>query len=70
VVLIFLLFIAKAYLEIIKTAYFDEKTKIFDRENRFVLFYALLNTIVVIVMVFNPFEMMEKLKDMFYVIFL
>lgn len=70
VVLIFLLFIAKAYLEIIKTAYFDEKTRIFDRENNFVLFYALLNTIIIITLVFNPFHIIEKLKDMFYVIFL
>lgn len=70
VVLIFLLFMAKAYLEIIKTAYFDEKTKIFDRENRYVLFYMLLNTVIIIMLVFNPCYIIEKLKDMFYVIFL
>lgn len=68
--LICLLLLAKAYLEIIRTAYFDEKNKVFDRESSCVLFYAFINAIFVSIIAFNPLNITEKLKDMFYVIFL
>lgn len=69
-VLFFFLVLAKSYLEIIKTAYFEQKIKKFDTENKSTLFITLLSTILIVAISFNPFNIIEKIKDMFDVIYL
>lgn len=69
IVLLFLLVLAKACLEIIKTAYFDQKIKIYDTESQFIVFCIFINAICIIAAVFNPFNYMEILKDMFYALY-
>lgn len=66
----FLLVLFKAYLEIIKTAYFEHKVRIFDTVNRWVLVYMVLNVLMITLLVFNPMHIFERVKDMFYVVFL
>jgi len=66
----FLLIMFKAYLEIIKTAYFEHKVRIFDTVNRWVLLYMVLNVLMITLLVFNPWHIFERIKDMFYVVFL
>ena len=65
-----LLILSKAYLDIMKVIYFAPKTKSFDSENKSILFYTSINTVAIMTFAFNPFNMIEKIKDMFYVIFL
>lgn len=61
-----LLILAKAYLEIVKTAYFDYKTIIFDTENRSVILYIALSIVCISGVAFNPYNFFYVLKDMFY----
>lgn len=70
VAFIFLLFLFKAYLGIIKTAFFEHKIRIFDTVNKWVLTYMFLNITIIVLLLFNPFHLIEHLKDMFYVVFL
>ncbi len=70
VVFFFLLILAKAYLEIIKTAYFEQKLKVYDTENKSVLFYTLFGILCIAVVAFNPGHLFQTLQDMFYVVFL
>lgn len=70
VVFISLLLLAKCYLEIIKTAYFEHKMVSFDVENKNLWFYMLVNIICTAIIAFNPLNVMESMKDMFYVIFI
>lgn len=70
VVFICLLMLAKCYLEIIKTAYFEHKMINYDVENKNLWFYMLLNIVCTSVIAFNPFNVTEIIKDMFYVIFI
>lgn len=70
IVLLFWLVLAKACLELIKAAYFDHRIKIYDTENKLLVFYIFLNILCLITAVFNPFNMIETLEDMFYVIYL
>lgn len=70
VVFFSLLFLAKAYWEIIKTAYFEKKIVNFDTENHILWVYMLINIISLIVITFNPFNVIDIIQDMFYVIFL
>jgi len=70
IVFVALLFLSKAYLDIMKVIYFAPKTKSFDSENKSILFYTVLNTLALMSFAFNPFNMIEKIKDMFYVVFL
>lgn len=65
-----LLMLANCYLEIIKTAYFEHKIINYDVENKNLRFYMLLNIICIATAAFNPFNLMEIIKDMFYVIFI
>lgn len=65
-----LLFLSKAYLEIMKVIYFAPKTKSFDSESKYVLFYTIINTFIIMSFAFNPSNIIEKIKDMFYVVFL
>lgn len=65
-----LLLLSKAYLEIMKIIYFAPKTKSFDSESKYVLLYTIINTFIIMSFAFNPFNITEKIKDMFYVIFL
>ena len=69
-VFFFLLMLAKVYLEIIKTAYFEQKIMAFDTENKLLKFYMLINIVCLFLLAFNPFNVIEKLKDMFDVVFL
>jgi len=69
-ILLGMLLLAKSYLSIIKTIYFEQKMKTFDTENKFMLIYTIINTILILILAFNPFQIIEALKDMFYVIFL
>ncbi len=70
IVMIFFFILAKSYLEIIKTAYFEQKIKNYDTENKTVLLVTLLNIILIIIISFNPFGIIEKIKDMFNVIYI
>ena len=68
IVLFFLLVLAKAYLDIMKTAYFEKKVKIFDTENRAVPFYTVFCISCIVLAAFNPGNLLQILKDMFYVV--
>ncbi|MBR2273619.1 MAG: hypothetical protein IJ864_02155 [Alphaproteobacteria bacterium] len=68
VIYTFLVWLTKAYLQMIRTIYFQQKIKIFDTENKKVLMIMFLMTIIILSQAFNPLEMVEKIKDMFYVI--
>ena len=70
IIFVFLLLLFKAYLGIIKTAYFEHKVRVFDTVNKWVLTYMLLNILMIILLLFNPYHLIERLKDMFYVVFL
>lgn len=70
IILFFFLVLAKSYLEIIKTAYFEPKIKNYDTENKTVLILTLLSIILIIAISFNPYSILEKIKDMFDVIYL
>lgn len=70
VAFVFLLFLFKAYLGIIKTAFFEHKIRIFDTVNKWVITYMFLNITFVVLLLFNPFHLIEHVKDMFYVVFL
>ncbi|MCM1324594.1 MAG: hypothetical protein NC218_10770 [Acetobacter sp.] len=65
-----LLLLAKSYLEIIKTAYFEHKIINYDVENKITRFLMLISIICMISIAFNPFNIIDKLKDMFYVVFI
>ena len=67
---IFLLVLFKAYLGIIKIAYFEHKVRIFDTVSALVWLYMGLNTLMITLLVFNPMHIFERIKDMFYVVFL
>jgi len=69
-ILVFMLLLAKAFLNIIKTIYFDQKIKLFDTENKYVLLYTWFGGIAILVLMFNPYHIIETMKDMFYVLFL
>ena len=69
-ILLFFLILSKSYLEIIKTAYFEQKIKTYDTENKIILFTTIIGVFLIIIISFNPFQIIEKLKDMFYVIYL
>lgn len=68
VIYTFLVWLTKAYLQMIRTIYFQQKIKIFDTENKKVLLIMFVMAIIILTLAFNPFEMVEKIKDMFYVI--
>lgn len=70
VILVCMLLLAKSFLNIIKTIYFDQKMKLFDVENKYALLYTWLGSIAILILMFNPCHIMEKMKDMFYVLFL
>ena len=69
-VLFFLLLLAKSFLEIMKTAYFEHKIINYDTENKVLSFLMLLNMGCLITAAFNPLNIMDKMKDMFYAVFL
>lgn len=69
VVFFFFLILAKAYLELIKTASFEQNIISYDTENKFVRMFAALNTIIILFVAFNPFGWIEKFKDMFYALY-
>ena len=70
VILVCMLLLAKSFLNIIKTIYFDQKMKLFDVENKYALLYTWIGSIAILILMFNPCHIMEKMKDMFYVLFL
>ena len=70
IILFFLLILTKSYLEIIKTAYFEQKIKVYDSENKIVLIHTLLGIISITIITFNPWDIIQKLQDLFYVIFI
>lgn len=65
-----LLLLAKAFLEMMKTAYFEHKIINYDVENKTVHLLMLLNIAVLVMVSFNPFGILDKIKDMFYALFL
>lgn len=69
ITLLFFLVLAKSYLEIIKTAYFEQKMKNYDTENKIILLTTLASITLIAIISFNPFGIIEKIKDMFYVIY-
>ncbi|MBO5284579.1 MAG: hypothetical protein J6B00_01745 [Alphaproteobacteria bacterium] len=70
IILFFWLVLAKAGLELIKAAYFEHRLKIYDTENTLLIFYIFLNILCLALVVFNPFNIIETMKDMFYVLYL
>ncbi|MBO5039082.1 MAG: hypothetical protein J6C85_06495 [Alphaproteobacteria bacterium] len=70
IILFFWLILAKACLEMIKAAYFEHRIKIYDTENKLLIFYIFLNILCLALSVFNPFNIIETMKDMFYVLYL
>ncbi|MBR5599520.1 MAG: hypothetical protein IKW39_05715 [Alphaproteobacteria bacterium] len=70
VILVFFLILSKSYLEIIKISYFEQKIKSYDAENKTILLTTLFCMFLIIIISFNPWEIIEKIKDMFYVIYL
>ena len=67
---IFLLWLAKAYLEIIKNIYARQKIKNFDAENKYVMLFTILICGFILLVPFNPGNIIEKMKDMYDVIWL
>ena len=67
---LFLLWMAKAYLEIIRNIYAKQKTKNFDTENKFAMFFTILICLTILIFTFNPGNVIEKMKDMYDVIWL
>lgn len=67
---LFLLWLAKAYLELIKNVYAKQKTKNFDTENKYVMFFTILICGIILLIPFNPGNIIEKMKDMYDVIWL
>ncbi len=70
IIFFFLLLLAKTYLEIMKTAYFEHKIIALDTEPKFLWLYMLGNIICIGVIAFNPNHLLKIIKDMFYVIFI
>ncbi len=68
IILFFLLILSKAYLDIIKTAYFEHKIKIYDSENKSVMMYTLFSVICIVLIAFNPQDLFAIMKDMFDVV--
>ena len=68
IILFFLLVLSKSYLDIIKTAYFEHKVKIYDSENKSVMAYTLFSVICIVLVAFNPQDLFAIMKDMFYVV--
>ena len=64
------LFLARAYLALIKIAYFEPKAKNYDVMNKSLLLCMLINMLLIIVIAFNPYNIITTLQDMFYVMFL
>lgn len=69
-VFFFWIILSKAYLEIIKTIYFEKKTTILDTESKFLLLLTMISVALMIILTFNPFNFIEIIKDLFDVIFL
>lgn len=69
-VLFCLLLLAKAFLEIMKTAYFEHKIINYDVESKVLRLFMLLNIVCLGVAAFNPFNIIDRMKDMFYAVFL
>ena len=65
-----LVFLAKVYLEIIKTVYAEKKVTVFDTESRDVVYCLFCSVVAILGLTFNPCYILDKIKDMFYVIFL
>ncbi len=65
-----LLLLARAFLEIMKTAYFEHKIIVYDVESKAVRLIMLLNMACLAAAAFNPFGVIDKMKDMFYALFL
>ncbi len=65
-----LLLLVKVYLEIVKTAYFEQNIIIHDAENKFIRLFMAANALCLLTAAFNPFNWLEKFKDMFYVLFI
>lgn len=63
------IFLAKAYFELIKIAYFEPKIKNYDTENKSLLVCILINMILIIYITFNPYELLTTIQDLFNVIF-
>ena len=64
------LFLARAYLSLIKIAYFEPKTKNYDTMNKSLLLCMLINMLLIIVIAFNPYNIITTIQDMFYVMFI
>ena len=65
-----LLWMAKAYLEIIRNIYAEQKFKNFDVENKFATFFTILICGGILTIMYNPGNIIEKMKDMYDVIWL
>ncbi len=70
IVFVFFLVLVKAYLDLIKTASFEQNLIPYDAENKFVRLFAALNAVLIISAAFNPFGWIERFKDMFYALFI
>lgn len=70
IALVSVVLLAKAFLNIVKTIYFEQKIKMFDTENKYILLYTWTCVIFILFLLFNPWNVIEKAKDMFYVVFL
>ena len=53
-----------------KTAYFEHKIIVYDVESKAVRLIMLLNMACLAAAAFNPFGVIDKMKDMFYALFL
>ena len=63
------IFLARAYFELIKIAYFEPKIKNYDTENKSLLVCILLNIVLIMIITFNPYGLITTIQDMFNVIF-
>lgn len=70
IISISLLWMAKAYLEIIRNIYSKQKFKNFDTENKYVMLFTILICSIILLLPFNPGNILEKMKDMYDVIWL
>ncbi len=64
------LFLARAYLALIKIAYFEPKAKNYDTMSKSLLLCMLINMLLILVIAFNPYNIITTIQDMFYVMFL
>ena len=64
------LFLARAYLALIKIAYFEPKAKNYDTISKSLLLCMLINMLLILVIAFNPYNIITIIQDMFYVMFL